>query len=177
MSKGRKKASIRDLSRIDQFDPHVQDMLHELDHQTDRGAALVAASMVQVALMRLMRCRIVQFKDSQEILFEKEGAPLSTFSDCIKVARAFGVIGQILEGHLNAIRSIRNQFAHSPLKIDFANELIAKEVDKLLPHDPNLKPQFSEQRSRYVGTCIAIVQSLEEATMAHTPDTITVWTG
>ena len=175
LSRGQKKPSIYDLSRIHDLDPHIQDMLHELEHQSDRGAALVAASMVQIALTRTMRCRIADYKDCVEILFDKDGAPLGTFSATIKVARAFGIVGPVFEGMLNAVRNIRNQFAHSPLKIDLAAPLLAKEINKLLPYQPSWKPEISEQRSRYVGTFVALVQTLEKITQEHISDTITIW--
>jgi hypothetical protein len=177
LSRGRKKPSLRDLSNVLILDDHIQDIIHELDNQSDRGVALIAAALVDVSLIRLMRCRMVGFKDFEQILFEREGAPLSTFSARIKVARGFGVLGPLAEAHMDAMRRVRNQFAHSPLKIDFTHELIAKEIDKLLPDDnPAWKPEFSTERRRYVGTAILLVQGLEQKLNEHLPETVTVWT-
>lgn len=176
MSRGRKKPSLRDLSNVDDLDPHIQDMLHELDNQSDRGAALIATAMVDVALARLMRCRIIHYKDVSEIVFKREGAPLSTFSSRIKVARAFGVIGQLTEEHLETVRRIRNQFAHSPLKIDFTNKLIADEIEKLLPDSSSWKSEWSVQRRRFIATCIFLLQGLMAAENEHINDTVQTWT-
>lgn len=175
LSKGRKKPSLRDLSTIHDLDPHIQDIISELNEQSDRGAALVAAAIVDAAVARVLRCRIVEYKDCEEILFWKEGAPLSTFSDRIKIARAVGCIGAYTEGHLDTVRRIRNQFAHSPLKIDFTHKLIAAEIDKLLPDNPDWKPEWSQQRRRYVGTVVMLAQALESTSMAHKDDQVMLW--
>jgi len=174
--RGQKKPSLRDLSRIHNFDERVQDMLHELDNQTDRGAALIAAAMVDVALGRCMRCRLLYFDNCVDVLFENEGAPLGTFSARIKMARGLGVIGPLTESHLNSVRRVRNQFAHSPLKIDFTNELIAAEIDKLLPdNNPSWHPEWTTQRRRYIGTASLIMSALETRTEQHINDTHDLW--
>lgn len=176
LSKGRKKPSLRDLSNVLVLDDHIQDIIHELDHQSDRGVALIAAALVDVALGRLMRCRLADYKDCGQLLFEKEGAPLSTFSNRIRVARGMGVIGAYTESHIDSIRRIRNQFAHSPLKIDFTNPLIAAEIGKLLPDsNPSWKPEFTPERRRYVGTCILLIQALEARIQEHVRDRIDIW--
>jgi hypothetical protein len=175
VSRGRKKPSLRDLSNLQHLNDHIQEMLHELEHQSDRGVALVAAAMVQVQLKLIMRCRIVDFKDSENILFDKEGAPLSTFSDCIKVARAFGVIGPVIYLHLETIRKIRNQFAHSPRSIDFTNDLIAAEIRNLLPDQPEWKPELTVERRRYLSTCIQLIQAMDAVARQHVSDTIPLW--
>lgn len=175
LSKGRKKPSLRDLSTTHDLDPHIQDIVTELNEQSDRGAALVAAAIVDAAVARLLRCRIAAYKDCEEILFWKEGAPLSTFSDRIKIARAVGCIGPMIEGHLDTVRRIRNQFAHSPLRIDFTHKLIAAEIEKLLPDNPDWKPEWSQQRRRYVGTVAVMTQALEATSQQHLQDKVDIW--
>lgn len=175
-ARGVKKESLRDLSRINKLDPHIQDMLHELDNQTDRGAALIASAMTEVTLTRLMCCRIVIHDDAQDILFYKEGAPLGSFATRIKVARAFGVIGPLTEAHLDTIRRIRNQFAHSPLKIDFTHKLIAAEIDRLLPDSGTWKQEWTPQRRRFIGTTIILMQGMEAAVRELMDNQVTVWT-
>lgn len=175
LGKGQKKPSLRDLSNVLVLDEHIQDILHELDNQSDRGVALIAAAIVDLSLGRLMRCRLVDYKNCSEILFEKEGAPLSAFSAKIKIARAIGVVGPYTEGHLDSIRQIRNQFAHSPLKIDFTNPLIAAEINKLLPDNAEWKPEWTPERRRFIGTTIILAQALETRATEHVQDRIDIW--
>ena len=161
-SRGKKLPTLSDLSRNDIRDEHVNDIMHELDNQSDRGAALIAAAVVEVALRRAISSKIGAFPDWEEILFESEGAPMGTFYARIKMARALCIIGPIAEAHLDAIRRIRNQFAHSVFRIDFESPAIAQEIDKLLSDDSqDWKPEFSSQRRRYTGTAVLLAQALE----------------
>ncbi|MBA4305196.1 MAG: hypothetical protein C0429_00510 [Sphingopyxis sp.] len=158
----RKKPSLRDLS-IDFIEAaHLPEIFHELDSQTDRGVGLIAAALLDDYLKKAMRTRLADIPNFDEIMFGREGAPLHTFSARIKIARALNVIGPLSEGHLEAIRKIRNQFAHSVLKIDFSHPLIAAECEKLLPDsNPERKPQFSSQRRRFIGTVLLMCQAFE----------------
>jgi hypothetical protein len=174
-ARGQKKRSLRDLSNVLVLDDHIQDILHELDHQSDRGVALIAASMLDIGLRWAIMCRLGDYPDSDKILFEDEGAPLGTFANRIKIAKAIGVIGPYTEGHLNSVRLIRNQFAHSPLKIDFANDLIAAEIDKLLADSPEWKPEWTPEKRRYVGTIITMIQALDAVTKKHGQEQVICW--
>jgi hypothetical protein len=151
----------------------LADIFYELDNQTDRGAALIGAGLVDDYLKKAMRARLAHFNNFEEIMFENEGAPLGTFSARIKVARALNVIGPVCEGHLDAIRRIRNQFAHSVLKIDFKHPLIEAECDKLLKDDPEWKPEFSPSRRRYTMTVVDMSKAFAELSDKEHENTIT----
>jgi DNA-binding MltR family transcriptional regulator len=176
-ARGVKKApsSLRDLSKVLDLSEHVQDIIHELDSQTDRGLALIATALVDVSLTRLMMCRVLDYEGAADTIFYNEGAPLSSFSARIKVARAIGVIGPYTEQHLDALRRIRNQFAHSPLKIDFANPLIAAEIDKLLPDNPKWRPDLPTERRRFLGTATVLIEAMAVREEEHRLDPIPMW--
>lgn len=171
-------SSLKDLSNI-QFlaDEHIKEATDELANQSDRGAALIAAALLDISLRQAMRCRLVHFKDFSETLFLNQGAPLGSFSARITVARAIGVIGEMAESHLNCIRRIRNQFAHSPIKVDFTHGLIASEIESLAPDNPEWMPSWTPQRRRYLGTSVLIGDALEKVVKDHREDTLQVWTG
>lgn len=173
----KKKPSLRDLSRVIILDDHFEDIYRELDEQTDRAAALIAAALVDTSLERAIRTQLVNFEDVEKIIFDSEAAPLGSFYARTKMARAMGVIGPLAEAHLDAVRRIRNQFAHSALKIDFTNPLISTEIEKLLPDtNPEWKPQFSQQRRRYIGTVVLLVMALEQRVDEHFQDRHDIWT-
>lgn len=168
-----KKPSLRDLSRNLLLPEHIPDIMDELESQTDRGVALIAAALVDTVLANAIRTKLAHFDDFESVIFENEAAPLSSFYARTKMARALGIIGPLSEAHLDAIRRIRNQFAHSALKLDFQNDLIAKEIDKLLPDEnPSWRPDLTPQRRRYVGTCALLVQALDDYVGKHSQDTI-----
>ena len=80
-----------------------------LEKDSDRGAALVAAALLDAQLEDVFRRRLQHHQDS---LLGNNG-PISTFASRIKVARALGWIDADVEADLNVIRDIRNRLAHS----------------------------------------------------------------
>ena len=63
-------------------------------------------------------------------LFQATG-PLSSFSQCISCAYAFGFIRENQYIDLNYIRQIRNHFAHHPIKASFEEDKIAAAIMNL----------------------------------------------
>jgi hypothetical protein len=80
-----------------------------LEQDSDRGAGLVAAALLDAQLEDLFRRRLTDHLDS---LLSNNGA-LSTFASRIKLAKALGWIDPDVEADLNVIRDIRNRLAHS----------------------------------------------------------------
>lgn len=87
---------------LNEFDTRLHD-------ESDRGAALIAAALLDAQLERLFRARL---KCHQDRLLGFDGA-LATFSTRIKVARGLEWIDGEVEKDLDVIRNIRNRFAHS----------------------------------------------------------------
>jgi hypothetical protein len=168
--------SLRDLSKGTDLSEHIQDIIADLEEQSDRGLALIAIALVDVALTRLLLCRLLAYHDVQNIIFYNEGAPLGSFSSRIKMARAMGVVGPMVEAHLDTLRRIRNQFAHSPLRLDFSNPLISAEIGKLLPDNPAWRPDLNTGRRIVLGTSIVLIQALEHRETQHAQGTIEIWT-
>lgn len=125
-----------------------------------------------------MLCRMAGgIDDIADMMYDTEGAPLGTFSARIRAARGFGIIGPLAESHMDSIRLIRNQFAHSPLRLDFTNEAIAAEIDKLFPDEnKTYRPDWSPQRRRYVGTCTMLIGAFDERMREHLNNRVEVWT-
>ena len=95
--------------------PHLIDYLscmEVLQSESDRGAVLVTASMLDDILKQLLLARLLDGDHSKK-LFAGPNAPLGTFSSRIIAARAVGVISEQWKKELNLLRKIRNDFAHS----------------------------------------------------------------
>ncbi len=99
-----KKAKVRVQlpSDLDAFDSR-------LHGESDRGAALIAAALLDAQLESLFRRRL---KHHQDRLLGIDGA-LATFANRTRVARALEWIDTETEHDLDLIRNIRNKFAHS----------------------------------------------------------------
>ncbi len=99
----------------------IKTFLDEVKTQSDRGTAVLASSVLDELLELLILARFIEIgSERREMLFEKMGAPLSSFSAKIELIFALGVISNEARLALHLIRDIRNKFAHriEPLQFD-----------------------------------------------------------
>ncbi len=76
-----------------------------------RGAVLVGAARVDTALEALLKAALAP-PSSRETLFQTD-RPLGSFGARIALAQRLGLIDPAVEQALNALRKVRNAFAHS----------------------------------------------------------------
>lgn len=103
----------------------------EFKRESDRGAALVAASAIEEVLGTTLSAFMVDNK-SKDRLLSGFNAPLGTFSAKISAAHALGLIRQDEYEEIEIIRKIRNEFGHSWKSIDFTTKKI-KDLTSNLP--------------------------------------------
>jgi hypothetical protein len=128
-SKGSKKASLHSLSRLP---INLETFFKELEGESDRACALVAGSAISEELADLLTKYFVNLNESDiNHLFHAGGAPLIDFATRIDIAFALGLISPQERLVANAIRKIRNVFAHTLAQIDFSHELIAAELSNI----------------------------------------------
>jgi DNA-binding MltR family transcriptional regulator len=132
--------------------------LDALQSESDRGAAVLAGSLVENALGQFLEryCRTYVGSTVVERLFGPTG-PISTFSQRTLVAAAFGLLAKSDYEQLNLVRDIRNHFAHHPLEASFADTEVLAKTKRLRFHalaatDPELRKIGSERMS-YLLTC------------------------
>jgi DNA-binding MltR family transcriptional regulator len=100
----------------------MNEFVTHLMEESDRGCVLVAASKIEVALEQLFTDIFVANsipKKLRDRIFDL-GGPLSSLSSKTKLAYALGLISKDVFADIEAIRDLRNTFAHS---IDFADFL------------------------------------------------------
>lgn len=150
------KMTLYDLSRETLKPEDVERFQEEILRGTDRASALVAASLVEGALIRALAAHML-IKDDEHFteLFFDRGAVLGDFASRISMGRAFGVYDDYFRDVLDVIRKVRNTFAHAVRPIDFTHELIAAQIAKIpdAPVKEGLPHSMSELRRRYVGVC------------------------
>jgi hypothetical protein len=94
-----------------------------LIEEGERGQVLVAATFLDNVLTEYLRVKFEQegtsAKLSENLLptDPERYSPISAFATKIKVCRAFGLIVDDSFGALEAIRALRNSFAHADFKI------------------------------------------------------------
>lgn len=86
-------------------------LVEEINGQTDRGAAIVAAAWLEEALSAALESVLHQHKTSWQRLFAGNG-PLTTFSAKIDLCRLLGMLTDMVRADLHIIRDVRNEFAH-----------------------------------------------------------------
>jgi DNA-binding MltR family transcriptional regulator len=101
----------RALQTIPDLTEDATRLVEDLQRETDRGAALLAAAFLDDVLELLLRAAFV---DDQEAINKllSAGRPLESFGTRSHVAWCTGLLGQDIYADLNLIREIRNDYAH-----------------------------------------------------------------
>lgn len=98
----------------DPFYDRLHLFLNETRSETNRGRALVTASLIEEVLEEVLRSFLLE-NSAIKKLFNDPNAPLSTFSAKIAASRALGLVSHEEFRDIDFIRQIRNQFAHNIL--------------------------------------------------------------
>ncbi|PSJ36558.1 DUF4145 domain-containing protein [Allosphingosinicella deserti] len=128
------------------------------DPGRDREIALVCASVLEQALEVALLTRFPGVTNELERqLFSDSGAPLGSLSSKITLARALGIIGERAKGDLNAVRSVRNAFAHSRLALTFETPEISAACELIDLHHrwPELSAsnRRNDARETFIECC------------------------
>jgi hypothetical protein len=124
----------------------ITTFLAELEKQTDRGAALIAAAVLDEILEILLAARLLEVgRDRHDALFGR-GKPLDSFAVKIELGFALGLFTNAARIQLGMIREVRNKFAHRIEPLQFDHPDIAKEItSRPLQHMPkgqSVRQQF-----------------------------------
>jgi len=95
------------------------EMARLYSEESDRGAAVLAASYLDQYLGERLRAQLVDDPSVDE-LFRGYG-PLSTFAAKTDMAFALGLMTRDMKSDVRLIRKIRNHFAHHPEFTSFNN--------------------------------------------------------
>jgi DNA-binding MltR family transcriptional regulator len=107
------------------------EILQEIRTGADRSASILACAWIEDLLEVALRYNLIALSKSEdEGLFAGVG-PLSSFSARIRVAHAMGVVSAKLRDDLDALRKIRNDYAHSVLKSKLTDDDRVRLVRKL----------------------------------------------
>jgi len=132
-------------------------IVDELEKESDRGCALVAAAYLENEISELLQSFLVnQRKTSTKELFDFNG-PLGTFSSKIKIGFALGLISKETQTSLDVIRRIRNDFAHLQAPLNFEVKEIQQKIDNILPSYEISKMSTREKFIKKVQALVAII--------------------
>jgi hypothetical protein len=131
-TRGEKKAKDQKRAMPDDFAP----IMAELMKQSDRGAAIIAGSLLEEILETAIRARLRELSSDQRKALFGRMAPLSTFSAKIEIGFAIGLYAIPVYTNLNMVREARNRFAHQFETLTFEHPDIVEIVMK--PDRPRL---------------------------------------
>jgi hypothetical protein len=133
------------------------DLVTLFHSESDRGAAVLAGSYVENYLATLIKAWM-ENTDKADQLFDSSG-PLSSFSQRIEIAYAFGIIYLHDYKDLQNIRRVRNYFAHHPKEASFNSSPIRDWVanltmtETLKQVDQTTGMNLSLDNNRFVYLC------------------------
>lgn len=132
----------------DRTEEELKAIFDEISTQTDRGAAIVAAAILEEYLTIALKNRLILTVRLEERIFsiDRKGFA-SEFGSKIDLALCCGLIRQDVFDDLRLIAKIRNRFAHHVTPLKFSEPSIKEWCDTIKMVDAD------EPRHRYVTAC------------------------
>lgn len=146
------------MNKMRKSEPEVEQLgkfLSTFNKESDRGAALVAASMLDDRLQEILAGFFIESSAAKDLI-AGFNAPLGTFASRTSAAMALGLIQENEFKEINLIRKIRNEFGHGWEPLTFNSEVVAVHVKKLPWLGPAEFEKASSNRERF-NAAVAIL--------------------
>lgn len=154
----------------------LADFTREFNQESDRGAALVAAALLDERLKNILQAFFLKSKVSSELI-NGSIAPLGTFSSRTSVAYALGLIQRNEFDEISLIRKIRNQFGHRWEAVTFHTAPIADQCRSLPWLGPSDTGEENNPRARFNFAVVILLTDLlwREKLVSREQRTERVW--
>lgn len=124
----------------------VATLVNNLETDSERSAAIVAAAILDDILRKTISKKLVKLTKSESDKLFRGTGPLASFSTKIHMGYALGVYGRKTRHDLVALNSVRNLFAHGLLIVTFDTEEVARTLSGFhcladLKESEDLNPQ------------------------------------
>lgn len=131
----------------------IATFLHSFYKESDRGAALMAGSIIDEVLKEIILIFLVDKKVSVNLV-DGFNAPLGTFSSRILAAYSLGLIEETEYIEIEIIRKIRNLFGHTWADTDFNNAKIKAQIEKFPFQEMDNRNTFNQTVANLLGELI-----------------------
>lgn len=121
----------------------------DIQKETDRGVAMVAAAFFDDVLGAMIRARLVDDPKKVKKLLKYPG-PLSSFAARIDMSYLLGLLGPKIRKALHAVRDVRNQFAHSHVPVTFEDAQVRQLCEKLDVYPRNILSFEMDTRNWFI---------------------------
>ena len=138
---------------------YFSEFLQEFQSETDRGAALVGAALIDDRLERLLESHLLAGKEADSLL-SGGTAPLGSFSARSKVAFCLGLITSLEFKECEIIRRVRNGFAHQVHGLTFADARIRDLCGNLQANTPDDGRFNGDARQLFINSVILLSLAL-----------------
>jgi mannitol operon repressor len=146
MKKNPFKEAPEEIKRIASF-------LNIFYKETDRGAALMAGSVIDEILKEIILKFLIDIKESGQLM-NGFNAPIGTFSSRILMAYTLGLIEDTEYFEIETIRKIRNLFGHSWTEADFFTPKIKSQIEKFPFQEQTFRLTFNHTVANLLGELI-----------------------
>lgn len=148
----------------------------EFNQESDRGAALVAASLLEERLKGILQAFLLKSKVTSELI-NGSNAPLGTFSSRTSAAYSLGLIQKNEFDEINLIRKIRNEFSHKWKGVTFHTAPIADLCRNLPWLGPSDIGEENNPRARFNFAVVILITDLlwRERLVSREKRTERVW--
>ena len=112
-------SSLRQMIKAEFVSIRPADYVKHLKKESDRGAIILAASLVDDALKEALGRKLeAANSDEKTRIFDHMGS-LGTFSSKIALAQALSIISRTVRKQIEIIKECRNVAAHAHIAVDF----------------------------------------------------------
>lgn len=129
-------------------EPEVSNLglfLSEFNKESDRGAVLLAASILDEWLYDILDAYLIDCK-SKDSLLKGFASPLGTFSARASMAHSLGLLMDHEFEEISLLRKIRNEFGHSWAGVSFDSTKVNSLMDRLPWLGPDEVPQTPKSK-------------------------------
>lgn len=146
---------------VEETHPHLSgffEFLEDFNKETDRGAALAAAAMVDDLVGETVEAFLIDNK-GRSALLSGFNAPLGTFASRCAAAFALGLISEREFQECALVRKIRNEFAHQ-VKVSFETDKIVGLCSQLTMAAADYDDVRVGTRGRFTTAAVALILNL-----------------
>lgn len=131
----------------------ISEFLEYFQKETDRGAALIGAAMIDTRLERILDMCLLDNK-SKKGIFEGPNAVLGNFHSKIIMCHLLGFITDKEANEIQIIRRIRNEFAHQLDNISFFSQPVTDYCLQLNADTPGELKKENKYRSIFINSVV-----------------------
>lgn len=132
---------------------YFSSFLSEFQEETDRGAALVGAALIDERLGRLLKGHFLECKPTKEIL-SGDNSSIGAFSARAKLSYCLGLITELECKEIETLRKIRKEFARKVHGLTFKDQKVNDLCQNLKANTPDGKRFDGEPRHLFVNSVI-----------------------